>query len=44
MKMAFEIKLSWVEDKIPLLKEVDIKKMSGGISKSLTGDCEENKN
>jgi hypothetical protein len=31
MKMSFEIKLSWVEDKMPLLKEVDVKRLSGGL-------------
>lgn len=28
--MCFEIKLDWVEDKIPLLKEVDVQRLSGG--------------
>lgn len=29
MKMCFEIKLDWVEDKLPLLKEIDVKRLSG---------------
>ena len=27
--MSFEIKLSWIEDKLPLLKEIDVNRLSG---------------
>ena len=28
--MCFEIKLNWVEDKMPLLKDIDVQSLSGG--------------
>ena len=29
MKMCFEVELEWVEDKLPLLKEIDVMRLCG---------------
>ena len=31
IKMAFEVELPWIEDKMPRLKEVDVQRLSGII-------------